>query len=700
MAGNVVTAAHRLRVVPQTYVKDNWDDDWGSPVPYLWCTFCNRRVPPDTSRAQFLYRFGRQHRADRVNTQTYRYQDLIGKWVRVDALHPTGATERLFTGSIEDETLRFKVEDNIGFQRPIAYGVERTLQQRTIEHAYVDNPNKGAPLTVPKHKLNWAPSFNQPKRAAPFISTQPDRVPNALDSLRGNRELGAQIFSTDGEVWGAWEVLEYLTDNDHTAIMPDLRQTGVNDWTFSAPGLFDALSVYYGVWPQQGMTPFDLLTSIFNRKKGLMWFVNVTPGDDRDGFEIVVKSIFGTDTTIGGITFPANDSITDYIVTTHPTEQHFYKTPNLKTRGVEAMDELTVQGPLIKVCCNFSYDFDENIEEDWPNALQLEYDTLKPVERTDDEFASVYQHHRVPDDWNFTVRNVHGGTGPFIVSPYTNGNGLVSFALFRGHYFVGGKRFLRYLPFVEGIDYTQDPLVNLFDDEYELKYQRPWAAFEQPTNAGFYMYSDRMRDIDDDLDSAHMSLMEDRLGVMFDHRHNDFFSLNSFAGSDPLAYRVDYTSLVVCAFFETDQRQHITEDLQNRGTNLRPLTITVPDAEYWYVAPETFIKISDDGTLRQIHPNHLVLRDSLSRLWQVMAFAREWFRVPRRPITLPVKGISADIPISLPIGSYLRDYIDKTVTVPINTIVTGQDWNFRRQTTDTKTSFHNLDTSIEMALGI
>ncbi len=183
-----------------------------------------------------------------------------------------------------------------------------------------------------------------------------------------------------------------------------------------------------------------------------------------------------------------------------------------------------------------------------------------------------------------------------------------------------------------------------------------------------------------------LALTHDRRGVVI--RLNPAHILNSTAGAPTAAKTPNLgdDSFIVTAAMEMDTRLKVTSNI--RPGIRRVLTIHVPGAKFWYIAPNTVVGVdgagellrfpgaqAGDPTLAQYKRG--VLRNDAFKLFSVMAIARAWLGQDRYNVVATVKndGITGLGPRGGMQPGQLLSQIDRglpgTQATPVGTLVTN-----------------------------
>lgn len=679
MANPLVTGPGAVRkVIPKVYVKNNWDDPWLF-IEGLRALRSIRTVSPSTSQADFVWHFGRLR--NKGNPPELRDPlKLIDYYVKITGLHASGEEELLWVGIMVDDERQFDYHGR-GIQNYKAFGLEHVLDRIPINKAYVST-NRGV-----GGEIEWAPSFNE-------LTTGRQRSLDVTTRrIKGNRHDLDNLFGESGELWNLRQACTYVLDQFGT----------FSTVTFNLAGQIDALEQFdRGIWEQEGKTVKGFLDTYVSRNVGMGWLIALR---DSGIVPIEIFTITDQPITVGPITLPANDSTAPFFMPRVHPFGHVWNIGVLRYANSEVVDSITVQGERVKYTNTWSYT-DQNLEKGWTDALFNEYNQLpvggnlaiKEMERSTDKYSNVFALHKVPsgaNGWDGTVGDGIGGLllqripvadddGVVLLLPIIGGADNRDFTLF-------DKRFEGMLPFLDGWDYSQNPPVDNNAQGVDSSFRAILGIMKDPRD-NTYVVIDRMDHKAPGRLHACSILPYDRaFGVRIHSSPRHHIGRGVFTGKSTFRPEIDYRTLILTATHKADCRQHIKASNPTRHSTTRELVITVPDAEYWIVAPNTVLDVDAQGALLRIHPNNLTVRDDLAKLQAVSAFARAYYFQQRQAIGITVPYVSASPATCAELGSFITDLVGLNVREPVKACVTSQELDYEQQTTVFKTSYMNID---------
>ena len=353
----------------------------------------------------------------------------------------------------------------------------------------------------------------------------------------------------------------------------------------------------------------------------------------------------------------------------------------------------------------------KNAAADTPGYEQLDEDEqaqLNDKFRSSDRFDRVFTTFRIPRNWDWTIADTgpESGGKKWFVNPriYSDGSmdlpqQQVDDALYftnythnenekQAAYRNADKCFLNYLPFKEGFDYSDNDPVDKNPVGSEPEFRRMFAAVKD--RDGFWQYAEKVEPF-----GAAVRPLTRELAVEVRFRPQYMAAKNHFSDDDAPGQHTeeieedgtDYTNLFVTGFIETDQYVRESYNLTNYE-NKRILTIDIPDAELWFICPETIVDISATGCPVCYAGQSLLLRDDRPRLKAAMAAALGWYSKVHSRLEIRVRSIDPGIPI----GSMV-DNGDVTYIGVACSVVTSVSWDFEGKpaATTIRTDFAELD---------
>lgn len=425
--------------------------------------FINLNFFPDNTLAQHAFLQGQ----------------LADSFVRILVANRTvngpGSLDQLWIGMVVSqsesrqryENFAAAVEQPIGQQTIIAYGLAHALNLAPIRHGYVVNRTldaDGFAVVAPPtgvsdfvSRIEWAPDFN---RTAGTTGTRPlegnmgaPYLQGFEYSLPGNNASVVESFltcfaddrgpPTSDPFWGFDKFRNQVwTDHQKALYLLFFHQPFGNvAWDFDfqdqptgpiRPGdplQFITLTAdrLYGrgvVTEQQGRTVWQILNELAHKDLGLAFTVRC-PDADQPGAvaEVVFHSRFADDVNLAGSpTIRGNPEKVSLDVSNQRNVVRNVIEANVHKR----YDAVEVEGERIVFCCTIS-NVDGNLDQDWdtsteqafrdagkllidgsanPNYAALGDDLkaqLNDDVRSQDRFASVFKRFKVPDTWDLST---------------------------------------------------------------------------------------------------------------------------------------------------------------------------------------------------------------------------------------------------------------------------------------------------------
>ena len=675
------------------YLKSAWGNNWVKrddiePVD------CTHVIAPSLGSARFKIRYGSGVWEDLSNLTDGANAVSYGrKYIRITGADDAYGTNECvwWCGVIPAEELRLlgaTARGSRADQVIQAYSLDYLLDSR-LDKAWV-RPVGGGPAK----QIDHLPVFNRRIRAG---GVQGNRSTNKF--AFGIDNYYTHVFATDGELWSNLQIIEYLLY--HYQLPLGLGGPRFDFWCTQE--VWDVLNQTVGVYDFGSVTLRQALNVLIDRKRGFFWTPYV---DMEDNAALKIQSLLDEDLTVGDIVLPAHRS-NDRVTLDLWHDSRFADVKVVKDSS-QVYDKIVVRGGRIKTCCTVAV-VEDTLEVGWSTAEKTAYKdaakntagysalTTGEKEILNDKFRSVDRFDRVwttfvvPDDWDWM-----SGTDPVNpkFSPYT-GEFSVDGAggLIAGAHWNGGHRFLPLLPFETGFDYSGATPVdkNPAGTEPEL---RKMFALGQDLNDAKYVYLDKKEPA-----AASVRPLTSQMGVVVKFRPQHYLAANNFSGAEPssidnvLAQNgCDYESLVVTAMVETDQYLQLYNIL-SRTETMRTLEINIPEAELWYVVPETVVDIDDEGAFVYFGCTNHLLRDDRDMLRSVLAAAVAWYGKQRHKLTITIDNLAVPV--------HIGQMIDEVGITEggSGSVVSGISYNFQQGTTVINTDFQELNLRSIFSMG-
>jgi len=676
-------------------VKRSWEDAWET-VDYLEARRAQACVEPNLGQAEFRYAYGEIKREDDSSFEDVSPYDVRNHYVRIQLQAEPQASEDEAGNDSEDKPKAtslwygFFPDDNVehagqsiersgpsGDQNPVAYELGFLLDRTGLRGARVED--NGAYKTI-----GWLPDFNvKGKRGLQIIGNR-----SAGKEDRGAGLSQAYVFQANGGVWDNLQVLEHLLAYHLPADGPEVRLAGQTE----------LLANVKAVHRFEGKTLRQAINHLVDRKRGMGWYLRVTENPDYEDFggppeyiEICVFSVFGQSISAGSLTIPGNEN---RVTPTRIEEDIEVEQATVRLTNAVQYDKIVVQGARIKSCFSVSH-ADGTVERGWNDVEENAYKNVtgddnnqKDAERKTDRFARVYQCFLIPDTWGwFSGDGVGGGLfNNCAPKPLLTGGAV---DIEQGQYWNHPRPLLRYLPIrkesnLEGAaPEFLEPLVVGRD------LGGRWHQVDRCQN-------DEYPDGDDTekLSSCSVRMLDTEMGFevkasKINHQlAMGHFIPGDFEGSNHSDQEpeLDWQSLIATVCCETDERLRVEAyGAQFDGLDwTRELVIDVPTAEYWWIAAETIVGVTDGGLVRQAAGQ--ALRDDTATLQAIAALAKAWYGQARAKIEIVYKRIEAQYEL----GQYLEQ-IGSDWHEQVGTVVSSKAWDFAAGKTTVQTGYWEVD---------
>lgn len=626
----------------------NWTDDW-EYVPWLWPDTAVESAAPSIPNAEFTWHAGYQKNYYNTGFDSFYPLNIQDAFIQI-RVHSEWGWFAAWTGIVQNETnTNPGLNPNNGYQcldqKITAVGLEFILMRRRINNSII---------STDIDTINRPLVFNE----------QSSRGPSYLGNRSATADSRGVYWFGGTDSWTNLDIANYVLINYVPTATP-----------FYLVGELDALSQIVETHNLFGMTVYDALNQLIDRRRGLSWRVIQ---DQENNIAVWVFSTIADPISFGGVDIPAN-RWQDVINFDGYPDVH----PSFTTIRSETYDRVIVDGSAIKVCSSYSFD-NATLEEGWSIAEEEAYEADTDENRSTDTYNRVFTFYRVPNDWPWTYYSLEDDTAQNVL-PTVNYNGDVDFTDTTQLPYMASRRFLPWLP----------DQVTTDADNAEPEFRSPFVLIAVPGTPAVYAYVDLLtavddRDINDDYD---VRLSDREMGFYVKGQKNHTLGLNQFTGrdaDDTATAEVDYATMIATMLVETDAVLRVSYLIPNNlGSNAgKDLIIHVPDAEYWYIAEGTVADVVD-GELQFYVPG--AQRDDTDRLRAIAAAALAWYSVPRNIIEYSCDELLDMHPVGMMvrgIGNSAGDYGN------VGTVVTERAWNFIEGgggVTRVRTGFSELD---------
>ncbi len=624
--GAVIFGAESLLV----QVKRRWADDWQT-MPYLTPLAAQLSISPDMPRADFMYHYGQIKREDNAEFVDFDPLNLSNWYVRVLI-----DDQQVFVGILMDD--RFDLLGALnnqpsGDQAMTAYGLEHLLDRASVLGA----------VTL-SGTISHTPTFNL--------------VENYGGAVRGNRSDslvdGVYLFANNDARWSNLDIIRYVLAH-HTDF----------GFEIDLSGQFDVLADIYGAYWFEGLTVRQVLDKLIDRRRGLGWYV----WSDGSTVSIHVFTVFERDIGLGDVQIPGNpqqveinaDTLDVQEVTISQSESQLY-------------DRIVVQGARARTVFTLSLQ-EGSLNAAWSASDEAAYKSVAGVtnkerdaERESDRFAPVYQHFTLSDNWNETANDGMGGDRLPVLPAF---NDLAQLQSGSSPAMQIRRPFNRTLPFY---DENGDPVAPIV------------IGLASTENSDRYVQLDGSGKVLGQAKSL-VRMMDEKPGIVLRAGINHALARNHFdnevSGSDTTPV-VDYKTLLSTVSIETDTRPSVDVMLNADTDNARVLVLTVHDAEFWYVTPDT-VRGVENGQLQRESGG--AVRDDTDKLRYLAALATGWYGQKRSSITLTTRNL----PSNLSLGSLVTSAASSWHKENIGTVLSSIDYDFVGRTTTIRTGYAELD---------
>lgn len=675
-------------------LKRKWADDWEFRAELEVTSMSVHSAAAGVGSVSFRVRYGKEIKWPWNREGTFEEvssEHFNNWWVRVRILGENARPSELdidaqlipFVGRITSESRQiFQGKDEPGGRQEwIAYDGLRVLQRIEITRSFW--LDRGVERTI-----DWIPDFNARdarrqlvgnRSASKFgetflydaMNTNPT-FPNSnlwsrFDALEYLVKLFVDESATDGPVWSiSGDVLETLKG--------EIKETAADDQ--GNPGSADVKKIdlsadVYRMRPRQ--SAFEAIAAVLSPRIGMDYVVKPTP----DGFEI---NVFGLEpeeeSTAGDITLPRNANLVE-VVAGRAVDM-------IQNTVIQTVDRrynaIRIIGRRVVTCCTLrgakaAADGVATLVPRWSPALEAEYEAGTgtpddPAARHDavrksDRYRTVYAMFGAPDDWDLN---------DYTAAVQFDGDGKRRFPIDTKRVQRTVRSTLTWTPLEEGVDYTQNPP--------DKTHQLPAPEFLPPmvylrNQLGVKLFGKTLWVSAEDIGIS-VSVLRNDWGVFLSTAPNHNIAGSHFDSSQaptevPQAW--DYDDMVVTLAFELDTRFELRFELDNPNEDKRndnELVIEAPDAEMWFLAPNTVVGL-DRGRQLMVRPTGAFLRDDTKRLRLTMAGARSRHLRERGRAAVTFKGVLAASDL---VGQILTVVEAGGDTHQIQSAITSATWSF------------------------
>jgi len=630
---------------PAVYIKRLWSDTWSYRPDLELVRAIAAASGQDLGSCELRRRYGLIKQPWELDVTVYEPIDLSGYWVKVSLVGDQGEQQQ-WVGRISNDTREISgttttlsgSQVRSGEQTWVAYEPLHILQRIHISRSIwkVGDNEK---------ELGWVPDLN---------------ARDANNMIVGNRSAskseggGNTTYVYGGtDLWTHYDYAEYILKR-----FVDENSIGGPIWSLG--GQADLLAnITDTIRFSTTQTVADLLRQLIPIRLGLDYTIRAT----ETGFEVHVFALSSQEWSFGGVTLARNPNAVNIV------SSKAIDVPQCRVvrTADHVYDRIRVLGRRVVVCCSLRAS-DGSLVPKWSSALETAYKagTGNPTDAGDDHDAArqaetyrpVYQSYGAPIDWNFN----NGTAAPIINSSGQTANGVAD-------YQNQIRSTLSYLPLREGYDYSTDPPTdhNLSGHESDFWPPAVWLFDPDPEEGeGRYVLAEEA--------DIGVSVSRTDWGVFLSPSPNHLLALNHWASSiatdtDP---KYDYATMVATIAVESDQRFGLEVAVAGGGTpSGGVLEIEVPDAELWYLAPNTVVGTDVTGALKTSGVTGRVLRNDVTRLGLVMAGALARYNALRGRAEITIKGL---LPWGELVGQVMAVVEDGGDTQMIDAPITAVEW--------------------------
>lgn len=682
------------------------DPDAWTEHPSLFPNSLVRRVNA-YDQADFTFNFGAEmaRPEDDAGYIVVAPLELLGKFVKL-TVHPpedpftiifewvgifvTESSDRNGVKEYEG-TKRFVAGD----QTFIAVGLEYFLDRRQITSAIVDGERIERPMV-----FNGGFAERDTKVA--------DRK-NRHTAVGGEGVYEFAHSPTNVALWTAKQIIEHLLK-------------------FQTPGFpcpialdedaGDFLDGYTPTVPTEKLTTNALLSAICSPSRGLCWWLEYNI--DANEAKIRVQSNAVDDITLpGGGTLGANSEQVNFDF----DAQSDIEGPKISRNRSNRYDQVIARGARMTSTFTLGYG-DSTLVKDWTDDAETLYkygakfetgysalsDDLKARSndafRRKEEFARVFQAHRIPSDWDGKTADGGGTLTKHFAIPILSDTGSVLGGTKMG---VAGLRLLNHTTLKRGFNYTSvSDITGSIPAGTQPELMPPFAIVkvgitddDSPRFQFCHAMSQRqttdMTKVSGKKTSYHLHLQSWNPGFILPaaNKVNHCTADGHFTDAEPTTKvpELDYTDIRGTFTGEADKFCEGRYPSTDPAEPSEVLIIQLSD-EYRldYIAQDTIYDLKNGVPQKS---GGGVLRDDRKDVADVARFAWQWYETERRTCQFAVKQIANwTHPVStnpVGIGSLLTSLGDGVTQTDINTLIAEVSYSFTLGATSFTTAGDQLD---------
>lgn len=664
----------------EVFMKKKWGGKWVHR-PNFQVLNINQFAAPAMSTASILIRYGKGSWEDLSQiTNATSLESFNRVYVQIRG-HVNAEELILFTGVIPAEKFQLLGEHGgirTANQVISAEGLDSILESR-LEFGTV---LRGA---ATQKRIGFLPVFNQRHQYGGKVLG--NRCDYSIGVDRGDGTMiNIYIFGGE-EVWNNFQIIQYLLTCYQENNGPKFQISENSD-------IIEALREVVGVYDFSTMTLRGALNSLINRARGLSWKYKI---NENGTIEIVPFSMLDSEIKIGDVTMPANSDRID-IENDLWSDKVAVKT-EITADSSPVYDRIVVRGAKMKCCFTVKYS-DGTLEKGWTDDGEYSEETLykeaakyttgyadlsdsekaliNDTCRAADKYSKVFTTFRIPPDWNWKI-------GTKIVNPYINNKGEIDLDQ-QGVYYNKDKRILPSLPFIEGVDYSEEQPPDKNKADSEPDYRRVFVLVKDDN--GRYNYVEKRSP------GGHVRTLDREMGIEVKFNPQYLAAKNRFDTAEPsdtnVEIGIDYEELLATVFIETDNYFSAAHEL-SVSENQKTLIIDVPDAELWYVVPGTIVDIDELGKLVTFKPDDGIIRNDIDKIKSVLDSAVAWYGHQHNKAVITFE----DTVLGFEIGTLITGI--GVAGESAGSVVTSRLWDFENNVpkTEIKTDHAELDIATE-----
>lgn len=669
--------------------KAAWDDAWAEYPDWILEEASEHLGNQDMGRCTFRVPYGLVIRhTDPFNASPQKIAPLniVGWWVQLWVLGDSQQMELVWQGRImndpdnrggNDVLDEFGLRVETGVQVFVAYSGMHILQRIDVDQSWwlIDTDETRMQKLHPMNIRDSRGLIVGNASQLQYDDGEPSHDP-------------VYLHSADGELWNREDYLRYIMRH---YLQRHLRPEP--QWTLGGDGLRFLVEIKDSIDFGSSASLDQIIRKLIDPQFGIDFAI--LPTDY--GYEINVFALSGEDVSFGQYTMPKNTNLAEVRVdediglegnTIVRSIDHRYRRIKVTGRPVIVCFTLWASDTAATTGTLPPLEQRATLVKKWTDTQEDAYRAGKAgssdaaehdLARAADSLVNVFQLYGAKLDWDFHAAQIL----PDIDAENDEIIGLIGEPFFGDGQQQAVRRTLAFLPLKEGFDYHVDPPTDANLADIVPDFMRPVAwVYNTDDTIGATGYM-RCEDV-----AIGVHISQNDWGVFLQGNPAHRLAADHWTGAadtlvDPL---FDWKTLIVTLAIEIDWKLTLLYEDTTADDDGSEKIIEVPDAEYWYLAPETVIGIDasgkailsptttktvpsgSGGTPSQQYKVGTVLRNDTDRLAYAMAGALARYQNERARAELRFRGFR---PFTNLLGMILKTVVSGGSVTPVGSVISS-----------------------------